>query len=106
MSDNAPEVIGAYEAKTNFSELIARAEKGEAFIVTKNGRAVARILPADNIERENTRTAAARLRSLLASQGPPVPEQDAQRNWEELKRDLEIEDDGMIERWPSLSTPR
>ena len=39
----APTTVGAYEAKTKFSELIARAEKGESFVVTKNGRPVAEI---------------------------------------------------------------
>ena len=43
----APTTVGAYEAKTKFSELIARAEKGESFVVTKNGRPVACITPVD-----------------------------------------------------------
>ena len=39
--NSGPTTVGAYEAKTKFSELIARAEKGESFVVTKNGRPVA-----------------------------------------------------------------
>jgi len=98
--------IGAYEAKTRFSELIARAEQGESFVVTKHGREVARIEPPRAFDRERARLAGQRLREFLASQGPPVSEEEAQRNWEELKRDLEAEDDERVDRWLSSSTPR
>jgi prevent-host-death family protein len=37
--------IGAFEAKTNFSKIISEAEKGNDFIVTRRGKAVARIIP-------------------------------------------------------------
>src|SRR5262245_49605668 len=83
--------VGAYEAKTKFSELIARAEKGESFVVTKNGRAVARITPMTTFDRDKARQAAERIRARLAGQGPRVSEEEAQRNWEELKRDVERE---------------
>jgi prevent-host-death family protein len=98
--------VGAYEAKTRFSEFVARAEKGESFLVTKNGRPVARIAPVDEFDREAARQAAARLRAVLASQGPAVSEAEAQRNWEQLKRDLEAEDDERMRQWRSSSTPR
>jgi prevent-host-death family protein len=35
--------IGAFEAKTHFSQLIDKAEHGEDFIITKRGRPVAKI---------------------------------------------------------------
>jgi len=91
--------VGAYEAKTKFSELIARAEKGESFVVTKNGRPVARIMPAADFDREKARRAGARIRALLAMQGPPVSESEAQRNWEEHKADMERELDERVDRW-------
>jgi prevent-host-death family protein len=91
--------VGAYEAKTKFSELIARAEKGETFVVTKNGRPVARITPVADLDREKARHAAERIRALLAMQGPPVSEVEAQRNWEELKADMERELDKRVDRW-------
>jgi prevent-host-death family protein len=59
--------VGAYEAKTRFSELIARAEKGESFLITKNGRPVARIEPARIIDRERARRAAENIRRLAAT---------------------------------------
>jgi prevent-host-death family protein len=91
--------LGAYEAKTKFSELIARAEKGESFVVTKNGRPVARIVPAANLDREKARRAGERIRALLAMQGPPVSESEARRNWEEHKADMERELDERVDRW-------
>ncbi|MFL4970047.1 MAG: type II toxin-antitoxin system Phd/YefM family antitoxin [Xanthobacteraceae bacterium] len=103
---NGVTTIGAYEAKTKFSELIARAEKGESFVVTKNGRPVARITPMLEFDRERARRAWERLRELRAMQGPPLSEEEAQRNWEELKRELDAEDDEQVEQWLSSSTPR
>ena len=98
--------VGAYEAKTRFSELIARAEKGESFTVTKNGRPVARINPIEMFDRERARRAFEELRILREMQGPPVSEEEARRNWAQLKRELDAEDDERIEQWLSSSTPR
>lgn len=98
--------IGAYEAKTKFSELIARAEQGESFVVTKNGKPVARIAPIEDFDRARARRAAAELRAFRDSQGPVVSEEEAQRNWEEVKRELEAEDDEQGEQWLSSSTRR
>lgn len=39
------ETINVYEAKTNLSRLIARVEAGEEITLSRNGRAVARIVP-------------------------------------------------------------
>src|SRR6266481_2227053 len=91
--------VGAYEAKTKFSELIARAEKGESFVVTKNGRPVARITPMVTFDREKARRAGERIRARLAAQGPPVSEEEAQRNWEELKTDMDRDRLARIDRW-------
>jgi prevent-host-death family protein len=40
-------VVGAYEAKTHLSELLARASAGEEFAIAKNGRVLARLMPAN-----------------------------------------------------------
>jgi prevent-host-death family protein len=37
--------IGAFEAKTYFSKIISETEQGNDFIVTRRGKAVARIIP-------------------------------------------------------------
>ncbi|WP_439478130.1 type II toxin-antitoxin system Phd/YefM family antitoxin [Brevundimonas sp.] len=40
--------FGIFDAKTRFSELIDRAERGEEIIVTRHGRVVARIAPPED----------------------------------------------------------
>ncbi len=39
--------FGVFDAKSRFSELIDRAERGEETIVTRHGRVVARIAPPE-----------------------------------------------------------
>lgn len=38
--------IGAFEAKTHFSQLLERVERGEEIVITRRGKAVARLVPA------------------------------------------------------------
>jgi prevent-host-death family protein len=40
------ETIGSYQAKTHLPQLLERVEHGEAFTITRHGRAVARLVPA------------------------------------------------------------
>jgi prevent-host-death family protein len=40
------ETVGSYEAKTHLPRLLARVERGETIIITRHGRAVARLVPA------------------------------------------------------------
>lgn len=37
--------VGAYDAKTRFSELLEKVETGEEITITKHGRPVARLVP-------------------------------------------------------------
>jgi prevent-host-death family protein len=37
--------LSVFEAKARFSEVVSRAETGEATIITKRGRVVARVVP-------------------------------------------------------------
>ena len=46
--------IGAFEAKTNFSRIIEKAEQGADFIITRRGKPVAKIIPFEK-EPEMTR---------------------------------------------------
>ena len=39
------QLIGAFEAKTHFSQIIEKAEHGADFIVTRRGKPVAKIIP-------------------------------------------------------------
>ncbi|MEJ5247640.1 type II toxin-antitoxin system Phd/YefM family antitoxin [Caldilinea sp.] len=40
--------IGAYEAKTHFSELLKRVQRGERFIITHHGAPVAVLAPLES----------------------------------------------------------
>jgi len=41
------QTIGAFEAKTHFSELLEKARQGTVFIVTRRGKAVAQLGPTE-----------------------------------------------------------
>lgn len=94
----ADSVIGAYEAKSRFSELIARAGKGESFTVTKSGRPLARITPIQPVERERARAAGARILARLAAV-PPVSPEDADRNYRAMKADADESLRRKAEQW-------
>ena len=91
--------IGAYEAKTRFSELIARAEQGESFVITKHGRDVARITPAVPFDRDKATRASQRILARLEARAAGVSEEEAQRQWETLKADIEADRDERADRW-------
>ena len=54
--------IGAFAAKTTLSALLERVAKGEEVLITKHGRAVARIVPAVGVDRVRAKAAIAALR--------------------------------------------
>ncbi|MFO1120332.1 MAG: type II toxin-antitoxin system prevent-host-death family antitoxin [Rhodospirillales bacterium] len=37
-------IVGSFEAKTHFAELVSRAERGEEIIITRRGKPVARLV--------------------------------------------------------------
>jgi prevent-host-death family protein len=45
MLEDSMKTVGAYEAKTRFSELLADVAKGETVVVTKHGVPIAHIVP-------------------------------------------------------------
>ena len=64
--------IGAYEAKTHLPKLLEQVEKGERFIITRHGRAVAELGPISQRSESDVRRAIKDLRSLrdeLAQRG-------------------------------------
>jgi len=42
--------VNIHEAKTHLSRLLARAAKGESFIIAKAGKPIAKMVPIDAIE--------------------------------------------------------
>jgi antitoxin (DNA-binding transcriptional repressor) of toxin-antitoxin stability system len=56
--------IGAYEAKTQLPKLLALVEKGERFVITRHGRAVAELAPVGQSKRREPANAVTDLRGL------------------------------------------
>lgn len=56
--------VGIYEGKTHFAELVSRAERGERITITKRGRPVAELVPAQQRRREDSIAAWDRLMAL------------------------------------------
>lgn len=57
--------VGAFEAKTHLSELIAAVEAGETVTITRRGRPVARLMPVAGTNASRT-AAIRRIRALRA----------------------------------------
>jgi len=49
--------IGAFEAKTHFSQIIQKVENGADFIITKRGKPVAKIIPFEQEKKMTHREA-------------------------------------------------
>ena len=56
--------VGAFEAKTHLSSLLDRVRLGEEVVITKRGKAVARLVPAEQAERPDLENAINELISL------------------------------------------
>lgn len=51
--------IGAFDAKTHFSRLIAEVEQGKSFIITKHGHIVAKLIPTEELDETSNQVAVA-----------------------------------------------
>ncbi|WP_428664004.1 type II toxin-antitoxin system Phd/YefM family antitoxin [Reyranella sp.] len=54
--------VGAFEAKTTLSALLERVAGGEEVLITKHGRAVARLVPAGLVDRSAAKAAIAAMK--------------------------------------------
>ncbi len=74
------ETIGAFEAKTHFSDLLSQAEQGFAVTVTRRGKPVARIVPFE--QKHDATKARAAFAAIM-----DMKKQTSQRpfDWEEWK---------------------
>lgn len=60
--------IGAFEAKTHFSKLLERVERGEEIVITRRGRRVARLIPdRPSHDADAVRRTIAEMRTLAKS---------------------------------------
>lgn len=55
--------IGAFEAKTHLSALLERVARGEEILITRHGKAVARLVPADAADRRQVDEAIEKLKA-------------------------------------------
>ncbi len=60
--------VGAFEAKTHFSQLLDRVAQGEQIVITKHGTPVARLVPFSGHGRDETRRAIERLKAFRKDQ--------------------------------------
>jgi prevent-host-death family protein len=71
--------VGAFDAKTNFSALLERAERGEQIVITRRGKPVARLMPIATTREGKVSVAMAKLRKLR--QGTTLGD----LSWKELR---------------------
>lgn len=74
--------IGAYEAKTHFSELLERVVRGEVITITRHGLPVAVLSPPPSVGMSRQQAAAGirKLREQLAARGVSVTSAEI-RDW-------------------------
>jgi prevent-host-death family protein len=65
------QVVGAYDAKTHFSELLEKVESGQVITITRHGTPVARLVPLEKISTPQERREAIS-RWLQSSQRPSL----------------------------------
>jgi prevent-host-death family protein len=58
--------VGAFEAKTNFSALLERVERGEQIVITRRGKPVARLVGIERHKRDDGRELLARFKATRA----------------------------------------
>lgn len=56
--------VGAFEAKTKFSELLERAERGEQIVITRRGKPVAKLVRIDDVAAARASDAVDELKKL------------------------------------------
>jgi len=56
--------IGAYEAKTHLPQLLDRVELGERITITRHGKRVACLVPAEEIDRDKVENAIAKIKKI------------------------------------------
>ena len=56
--------VGAFEAKTHFSALLERAQRGEQIVITKHGKPVAKLVRIDPDAARRAADAVVQLRKL------------------------------------------
>ena len=56
--------VGTFDAKTHLSALLEEVERGEEILITKHGKAVARLVPVGVVNRDRLAGIVARLKAF------------------------------------------
>jgi len=56
--------VGAFEAKTHLSSLLDRVAAGEEVVITKHGKAIARLIGAQAVDHARAKDAVEKLKAL------------------------------------------
>ena len=56
--------VGTFEAKTHLSALLEQVERGEEIVITRHGKAIARLVPVGAVSRDRLARTVARLKSF------------------------------------------
>ncbi len=65
--------IGAFDAKTHLSDLLAKTEQGQEFTITKRGKPVAKLVPiSDKTDQQELDSVLKELREIRKSVKQPV----------------------------------
>ena len=60
--------VGAFEAKTHLSSLLDAVGQGEEVLITRHGRPIARLVPAEGPDQSQVKAAISRLRQFSQGQ--------------------------------------
>lgn len=58
-------VIGSYEAKTKFSELLRQVKGGEHFTITSRGEALADLVPCADLKKKDKAAAVRKMKAFM-----------------------------------------
>ena len=62
--------VGTYEAKTHLPRLLSQVEKGESITITKRGKPIAKLVPADAAEQKDVQQVIEEMLNYRDQHGP------------------------------------
>jgi prevent-host-death family protein len=65
-------LVGAYEAKTHLPQLLDRVEGGETITITRHGKPIARLVPAEPVKQTDVRAAVEAMKRFQQEHGPTL----------------------------------
>ena len=62
--------VGTYKAKTHLPRLLSQVEKGESITITKRGKPIAKLVPADAAEQKDVKQVIEEMLNYRDQHGP------------------------------------